>query len=122
MLLHLPDDYGTQAVQDAIAAKLAQLPAILRKMLTWDQSREVEMANHAAIAAAVDLASTSAIRRHHRSAVLENTNGLLRQYFAQGTDLSVFLADYLDYVAAKLNNRPRGKHWAEKQPPRPSTN
>ena len=37
----------------------------------------------------------------------ENTNGLLRQYFAKGTDLSIFPADYLDYVAAKLNKRPR---------------
>lgn len=37
----------------------------------------------------------------------ENTNGLLRQYFAKGADLSIFPADYLDYVAAKLNTRPR---------------
>jgi transposase, IS30 family len=37
----------------------------------------------------------------------ENTNGLLRRYFAKGADLSVFPGDYLDYVAAKLNTRPR---------------
>ena len=37
----------------------------------------------------------------------ENTNSLLRQYFAKGTDLSVFPADYLDYVATQLNTRPR---------------
>jgi transposase, IS30 family len=53
MLLHLPDDHGALAVQEAIVDKMAQLPAILRRTLTWDQGKE--MANHAAIAEAVDL-------------------------------------------------------------------
>jgi IS30 family transposase len=106
MLLHLPDDHGALAVQEAIVAKMAQLPAILRRTLTWDQGRE--MANHATIAAATELDiyfcdPHSPWQRGSN----ENTNGLLRQYFAKGTDLSVFPADYLDYVAAQLNNRPR---------------
>jgi IS30 family transposase len=106
MLLHLPDDHGAAAVQEAIVAKMAQLPAILRKTLTWDQGRE--MANHAAIAEAAEL-DIYFCDPHSpwQRGTNENTNGLLRQYFAKGTDLTVFPADYLDYVATKLNRRPR---------------
>ena len=106
MLLHLPDGHGADAVQEAIVAKMAELPAVLRKTLTWDQGKE--MTNHAQIAAATDLDiyfcdPHSPWQRGSN----ENTNGLLRQYFAKGTDLSVFPADYLDFVASKLNRRPR---------------
>jgi IS30 family transposase len=106
MLLHLPDDHGALSVQEAMVAKTAVLPVILRKTLTWDQGKE--MANHAAIAAATDL-DIYFCDPHSpwQRGTNENTNGLLRQYFAKGTDLSVFPADYLDFVAAKLNNRPR---------------
>jgi transposase, IS30 family len=106
MLLHLPNDHGALAVQEAIVAKMAQLPAILRKTLTWDQGSE--MTNHIAIAAAaqLDIYFCDPHSPWQRGSN-ENTNGLLRQYFAKGTDLSVFPADYLDYVATKLNTRPR---------------
>jgi transposase, IS30 family len=53
MLLHLPEDHGAVAVQQAMIAKMSQLPEILRQTLTWD--RGSEMANHAQIAAATDL-------------------------------------------------------------------
>ena len=53
MLLHLPDNHGAEVVQEAIVAKMAQLPAMLRHTLTWDQGKE--MANHVAIATAAEL-------------------------------------------------------------------
>ncbi|MCA2318023.1 IS30 family transposase, partial [Mycobacterium sp. WUMAC-025] len=106
MLLHLPDDHGALAVQNAIVAKMAELPDHLRRSLTWDQGKE--LTNHLAIADATDLDiyfcdPHSPWQRGSN----ENTNGLLRQYFPKGTDLSVYGAGYLDYVAAELNGRPR---------------
>ncbi|WP_157531233.1 IS30 family transposase, partial [Mycobacterium sp. IS-1496] len=87
LLLHLPDNHTAEAVQEAIVAKMAQLPAILRQTLTWDQGKE--MANHAAIAEAADL-DIYFCDPHSpwQRGTNENTNGLLRQYFAKGTDLS----------------------------------
>ena len=106
MLLHLPNDHGALSVQNAIVEKMAELPQHLRRSLTWDQGSE--MANHLAIAAATDLDiyfcdPHSPWQRGSN----ENTNGLLRQYFPKGTDLSVYGAHYLDYVATELNGRPR---------------
>ena len=106
LLLHLPDDHTAATVQEAIVTKMAELPSILRKTLTWDQGKE--MANHVAIAATAEL-DIYFCDPHSpwQRGTNENTNGLLRQYFAKGTDLSAFPADYLDYVATQLNNRPR---------------
>jgi len=106
LLLHLPDNHGALAVRDEIIAKMSDLPEILRLTLTWDQGRE--MFNHLEIAAATDL-DIYFCDPHSpwQRGTNENTNGLLRQYFPKGTDLSVYGAGYLDYVAAELNNRPR---------------
>ena len=106
MLLHLPEDHCALAVQNAIVEKMTELPEHLRRSLTWDQGSE--LANHRAIAAATDLDiyfcdPHSPWQRGSN----ENTNGLLRQYFPKGTDLSVYPSHYLDYVAAELNGRPR---------------
>jgi IS30 family transposase len=106
MLLHLPDDHTAESVQNALVTKITELPTHLRRSLTWDQGSE--MANHLAIAAATDLDiyfcdPHSPWQRGSN----ENTNGLLRQYFPKGTDLSIYPAHYLDYVAAELNGRPR---------------
>ena len=109
ILLHLPTDHGALAVQQAMVEKMSQLPQILRQTLTWDQGKE--MANHAQIAEATELDiyfcdPHSPWQRGSN----ENTNGLLRQYFPKGTDLSVHGPGYLDFVAAELNNRPRKRH------------
>jgi IS30 family transposase len=106
ILLHLPDGHGAEAVRDAIIAAMRELPEHLRRSLTWDQG--VEMARHAEITVTADLPvyfcdPASPWQRGSN----ENTNGLLRQYFTKGSDLSVFPKDYLDFVAAQLNRRPR---------------
>ena len=106
LLLHLPGNHGADAVQEAMITAISRLPETLKKTLTWDQG--IEMRNHAAIAAATEL-DIYFCDPHSpwQRATNENTNGLLRQYFPKGTDLSIYAPDYLEHVARKLNNRPR---------------
>jgi transposase, IS30 family len=106
LLLHLPNGHGADAVQQAMVEAMSRLPQTLRKTLTWDQG--IEMANHVQIAAATDLDiyfcdPHSPWQRGSN----ENTNGLLRQYFPKGTDLSGYHPEYLAFVANQLNTRPR---------------
>ena len=98
--------HGAEAVRDAIAAQFTTLPEQLRRSLTWDQG--AEMAQHAQIRIDTGLAiffcdPHSPWQRGSN----ENTNGLLRQYYPKGTDLSRHSAEDLDAVAAALNSRPR---------------
>ena len=106
MLLHLPDGHTAEAVQDAIVAKIVELPEHLRLSLTWDQGSE--MFHHKAITEATDL-DIYFCDPHSpwQRGTNENTNGLLRQYFPKGTDLSLWGPGFLDQVAAELNGRPR---------------
>ncbi|KAA0025078.1 IS30 family transposase [Antrihabitans cavernicola] len=109
LLLHLPDNHTAATVADQVILKMSALPRILRRTLTWDQGKE--MSNHAQIASATELGIYFCDPHSPwQRGTNENTNGLLRQYFPKGTDLSVFPADYLDYVATQLNNRPRKRH------------
>jgi transposase, IS30 family len=106
MLLHLRGDHSAETVAAAMVQKMQQLPEQLRQTLTWDQGSE--MANHAQIAAAtgLDIYFCDPHSPWQRG-TNENTNGLLRQYFPKGSDLSRWGPGYLDNVAAELNNRPR---------------
>ncbi|WP_107765941.1 IS30 family transposase, partial [Nocardioides terrigena] len=109
MLLHLPENHGALAVQEALVAKMATLPNQLRLSLTWDQGKE--MANHVQIADAtgLDIYFCDPHSPWQRGSN-ENTNGLLRQYLPKGTDLGFYGPGLLDNIAAELNARPRKRH------------
>ena len=102
ILLHLPDGHDAEHVQQAIIDKMQHLPKLLRNSLTWDQG--AELALHKRIGASLDMAVYFCDPHSPwQRGTNENTNGLLRQYFPKGTDLSVYPEDYLDAVAEELN-------------------
>lgn len=106
MLVHLPNGRTAQDVGTALANQITQLPDHLKRSLTWDQG--LEMAYH--VAFAVETGVPVYFCDPHspwQRGSSENTNGLLRQYFPKGSDLSLFDADHLAEVARLLNGRPR---------------
>lgn len=97
---------NTEAVVDALIRAVRKLPTALRKSLTWDGG--AELARHATFTVATDVEvyfcdPSSPWQRGSN----ENTNGLLRQYYPKGKDLSTVSQAQLDTVARKLNTRPR---------------
>ena len=115
LLLHLPPgDHGTQAVTDALIARMADLPAQLRRSVTWDQGKE--MAAHEKVTAAIGDDFTVYFCDPHspwQRPTNENTNGLLRQYLPKGTDLAIHSAEDLAWIEHEMNDRPRKRlHYA----------
>ena len=109
MLLHLDGDHTAATLADAMTAKIPDIPEILRRSLTWDQG--AEMALHTTITEATGLPIYFCDPHSPwQRGTNENTNGLLRQYFPKGTDLSFHGPGILDNVAAELNARPRKRH------------
>jgi len=106
MLVHLPNGYKAEQVRDALTAKIKTIPEILRASLTWDQGPEMRDWKEVSVAADIDIYFCDPHAPWQRG-TSENTNGLLRQYFPKGTDLSVHSAIDLDWVATELNDRPR---------------
>ncbi|MGA1828498.1 IS30 family transposase, partial [Microbacterium sp.] len=98
--------YGAVAMNAALTASITSLPVQLRKTLTWDRGKE--LSGHAQLT--LDTGTRVFFADPHspwQRPTNENTNGLLRQYFPKGTDLSRWSAEDLEAVALALNNRPR---------------
>jgi IS30 family transposase len=123
MLLHLPRmaehgvdartkngpalaGHGAEAVRDSIACTITGLPKQLRQSLTWDQGAEMSQHARLKIDTGVNVYFCDPHRPWQRG-TNENTNGLLRQYFPKGTDLSAHSKNALQAVALALNTRPR---------------
>ncbi|WP_373320517.1 IS30 family transposase [Virgisporangium aurantiacum] len=98
--------YGAIAMNTALMTSMLKLPAQLRKTITWDRGKELSA--HAQFA--LDTGTKVFFADPHspwQRPTNENTNGLLRQYFPKGTDLSRWTSEDLEAVALAINNRPR---------------
>ena len=96
----------TQTVVSALIKQAKKLPTELYKSLTWDRGKELAAHKQFTLATDIDVYFCDPQSPWQRSSN-ENTNGLLRQYFPKGTDLSVYSQAHLNKVARQLNERPR---------------
>jgi transposase, IS30 family len=123
MLIHLPREkgfgvtprtkngpalagYGAVTMKNALAATMGTLPKQLRRSLTWDRGKELSAHTAFKVETGIPVFFADPHSPWQRG-TNENTNGLLRQYFPKGTDLSRWNADEIEAVAATLNSRPR---------------
>ncbi len=96
----------TNTVVSALIKQAKKLPDELYKSLTWDRGKELAAHNQFSLATDIDVYFCDPQSPWQRGSN-ENTNGLLRQYFPKGTDLSVYSQAELNKVARQLNERPR---------------
>src|SRR5664279_5320674 len=96
----------TDRVRQAITDALERVPAGLRRTLTWDQGKELALHPQITAATGTDVFFCDAHSPWQRGSN-ENMNGLLRDYFPTGTDLSVHTAEDVVRIAAEVNDRPR---------------
>jgi transposase, IS30 family len=106
MLVRIPYDRTAERVAALLARKMETLPEFLRNSVTWDQGKEMADHAHFTVKTGIDVYFCDPHSPWQRGSN-ENTNGLLRQYFPKGTDLSIYTQAELDAVADELNNRPR---------------
>ena len=112
ILLHLPDGRGAEQVRQAMTAAIMNLPAHLRRSVTWDQGVEMSQHRTFTIDTGIDVYFCDPHSPWQRGSN-ENTNGLLRQYLPKSSDLSKHSAADLDAIADSLNQRPRKTlNWA----------
>ena len=96
----------TQTVINALIKHAKKLPRELYKSLTWDRGKELSDHKRFSLATDIDVYFCDPQSPWQRGSN-ENTNGLLRQYFPKGTDLSVHSQAHLNKIARRLNERPR---------------
>ena len=96
----------TRTVVYALIRQARKLPAELYKSLTWDRGKELAAHRRFTLATDIDVYFCDPQSPWQRGSN-ENTNGLLRQYFPKGTDVSVYSQAQLNKVARQLNERPR---------------
>jgi transposase, IS30 family len=137
MLIHLPREhgygliprtkngpalagYGALTMAGALAQTITTLPEELRRSQTWDRGKELSAHAQFSIASCVKVYFADPKSPWQRG-TNENTNGLLRQYFPKGTDLSRWNADEIAAIAHTLNTRPRKTLGWRALPPKRST-
>ncbi|GLY26633.1 IS30 family transposase [Micromonospora sp. NBRC 101691] len=106
LLTHLGQGRTAEHVRDALLTTIATLPTHLKRSLTWDQGAEMALHHQFSTAADMPVYFCDPHSPWQRGSN-ENTNGLLRQYFPKGTDLTTHSPEHLAAVAAELNGRPR---------------